>query len=498
MKKIMLSALIINVALLSYSQNVGIGTTSPIARLHVSDSNVVFTTNFAPPVSGAGSRMMWYPQKAAFRVGGVDGNQWDKDSIGLFSFATGFNTKTLGFASTSMGEQTSAIGINSTSMGFSTNANGYASTSMGYFTNANGFASNSMGYFTNAIGINSTSMGEQTSAIGFNSTSMGYLTNANGYESTSMGYRTNANGYRSTSMGDQTNANGYASTSMGYFTNANGNYSTSMGVATVANGISSLALGNGTITRGTNSTSMGNATIARSLNSLVAGTFNDTTNTNRLFEIGNGTANTARSNAMTVLTNGNVGIGASTPNAALQFANIAASRKIVLYEAANNDHQFSGFGLEPAFIRYQLASPAGYHIFFAGTSPTNSNELFRISGNGNATLAGVLTQNSDVRLKTNIRPIRSALEQLQNINGYTYYWLDKNRDNSQQVGVLAQEVQQIYPQLVHQNEKGELSVNYMGLVPVLIEAIKEQNKKLEDLQKQMEEQRKMIEQLLKK
>jgi hypothetical protein len=184
---------------------------------------------------------------------------------------------------------------------------------------------------------------------------------------------------------------------------------------------------------------------------------------------------------MTVLTNGNVGIGTSTPNAALQFANIAASRKIVLYEVSNNDNQFSGFGLENAFIRYQLANTAGNHIFFAGTSPTSSNELFRISGNGNATLAGVLTQNSDVRLKTNIRPIRSALEQLQNINGYTYYWLDKNRDKSQQVGVLAQEVQQIYPQLVHQNEKGELSVNYMGLVPVLIEAIKELQKEIEVL-----------------
>jgi hypothetical protein len=386
----------------------GIGTVNPIARLHVTDSNVLFTgpailpitTIFNPPASGAGSRMMWYPQKAAFRVGYVDGSQWDKDNIGIYSHASGFSTTASDFASTSMG-----VG---------TIASDYASTSMGYFTTASRVAS----------------------------TSMGYGTTASRFSSTSMGVFTTASGYASTSMGDNT--------------------------------------------------------IAKSDNSLVIGTYNDTTNTNRLFEIGNGTSLNLRSNAMTVLTNGNVGIGASSPNAALQFANIAATRKIVLYEAANNDHQFSGFGLEPAFIRYQLASPAGYHIFFAGTSPTNSNELFRISGNGNATLAGVLTQNSDARLKANIRPIHSPLEQLQNINGYTYNWLDKNRDTSMQVGVLAQEVQQIYPQLVHQNEKGELSVNYMGLVPVLIEAIKEQNKKLEDLQKQMEEQRKMIEQLLKK
>jgi len=82
------------------AQNVGIGTTTPVARLHVADSNVVFmgpltipaSTTFNPPVQGAGARMMWYPQKAAFRVGIVEGAHWDKDSMGRYSFAVGFNT----------------------------------------------------------------------------------------------------------------------------------------------------------------------------------------------------------------------------------------------------------------------------------------------------------------------------------------------------------------------------------------------------------------------
>ncbi len=57
------------------AQNVGIGTTAPVARLHVADSNVLFTgpltlpatTTYYPPASGAGSRMMWYPQKSYFQ-----------------------------------------------------------------------------------------------------------------------------------------------------------------------------------------------------------------------------------------------------------------------------------------------------------------------------------------------------------------------------------------------------------------------------------------------
>src|SRR5690348_17035476 len=76
---------------------VGINTTTPSAMLHVKDSAVVFTgattlpvTPGNPPVSGAGTRMMWYPDKAAFRVGKIVSNYWDKDSIGDYSFAGGF------------------------------------------------------------------------------------------------------------------------------------------------------------------------------------------------------------------------------------------------------------------------------------------------------------------------------------------------------------------------------------------------------------------------
>ena len=101
MKSIFTLSLVVFLCSKSFSQNIGIGTTTPVARLHVSDSNVVFTgpqnispnTSFYPPVQGPGARMMWYPEKAAFRVGMVDGAHWDKDSIGNFSFASGFRTK---------------------------------------------------------------------------------------------------------------------------------------------------------------------------------------------------------------------------------------------------------------------------------------------------------------------------------------------------------------------------------------------------------------------
>jgi hypothetical protein len=125
---------------------VGINTATPQAMLHVKDSSVLFTgaatlptTPGNPPVSGTGSRMMWYADKAAFRVGRVElssGSNWDKDSIGYYSFASGGGTKAKGSYSTAMGAGTSASAFYSTAMGVGASASGFSSTAMGGNTSA--------------------------------------------------------------------------------------------------------------------------------------------------------------------------------------------------------------------------------------------------------------------------------------------------------------------------------------------------------------------------
>ncbi len=150
----------------------GLGTNTPAARLHVADSNVVFTgpstlptSPAAPPFEGAGTRMMWYPDKAAFRVGATDGSNWKMDSIGQYSVAMGYSSKAKGIMSTALGEGTHANGISSTAMGINSRANDVASTSMGIATMANGYASTSIGFASIANGTASMAIGQYNDPI---------------------------------------------------------------------------------------------------------------------------------------------------------------------------------------------------------------------------------------------------------------------------------------------------------------------------------------------
>jgi hypothetical protein len=82
---------------------------------------------------------------------------------------------------------------------------------------------------------------------------------------------------------------------------------------------------------------------------------------------------------------------------------------------------------------------------------------------------------SDALLKENITPVENALALINNLSGYTFDWKDRNRSS---IGVTAQDVEKYLPQLVTQINDHK-TVNYNGLIGVLIEAVKELSKKIE-------------------
>lgn len=99
--------------------------------------------------------------------------------------------------------------------------------------------------------------------------------------------------------------------------------------------------------------------------------------------------------------------------------------------------------------------------------------LFEIFSSGNATLSGTLTQSSDVRLKRDIQPIENALDSVTQLDGVTYYWKNPDKEQSKQIGLIAQNVEKVFPEAVKTDAQGFKSVAYQNLVAPIINALKE-------------------------
>ena len=88
-------------------------------------------------------------------------------------------------------------------------------------------------------------------------------------------------------------------------------------------------------------------------------------------------------------------------------------------------------------------------------------------------LANSFNSASDARLKKDVVSLDGALDKIDAIRGVHYHWIDAAQPQSRQVGVIAQEIQAVYPELVKEGGNGYLSVDYPKLTAVLIQSVKE-------------------------
>ncbi len=110
-----------------------------------------------------------------------------------------------------------------------------------------------------------------------------------------------------------------------------------------------------------------------------------------------------------------------------------------------------------------------------------------VEANGDLWVDGTLNTPSDERLKKNIATLTNILDKLNKLRGVTYEFKDQQKYASgPQIGVIAQELQKVFPELVSQGADGYLAVNYSQLSAVILQAVKEQQKEIEQLQQQME------------
>jgi hypothetical protein len=240
----------------SFSQNIGIGTSSPNASalLHVQlNSSLtkgflvtgVYNASATIPDLGSGSRLMFYPGKAAFRAGFIDAGQtqWNNANVGVFSAAVGYNTTASGFASSATGSGNIASGYASSAMGEGSVANNNYGVAMGYHAYSSGQASMAIGNSAQASGNSALALNGFTLASDNYAFASGYYSTASQPCATAMGYKSTASGAYTVALGSEAIASGYSATSIGTNTTASGNFSLAVGYKTVASGNSSTALG---------------------------------------------------------------------------------------------------------------------------------------------------------------------------------------------------------------------------------------------------------------
>jgi autotransporter adhesin len=303
------------------------GNTEIAGRLTVKEGVLFKGGAGSIPATGAGTRMMWHPSKAALRAGAVTANQWDDGNIGSQSLAVGYNTTASGSVSAAFGEDCSSSGTYAFTGGKNCSASGSWTVSLGKDNAASGNASVAMGLGCTASGPTSVAMGSGAVATGNNAVAIGYKVEAQSE--------------------------------------------------------SSLAVGH--------------------LN-VIAGTTNSIVMTDPVFVVGNGTD---------------------------------------------------------------------------GVTPVRSNALTLLR-NGNMTIAGTLTENSDERLKRDIEPLGPVLAKVAAIRGVRYLMKDVSRGPAgPQIGLLAQEVRAQFPELVREDSEGTLSVSYGKFAAVLLEAVKEQQAEIQ-------------------
>lgn len=127
----------------------------------------------------------------------------------------------------------------------------------------------------------------------------------------------------------------------------------------------------------------------------------------------------------------------------------------------------------------QTSDHVQFHCIGVGTAPSIVLGEIRAAGDITAFYS------SDERLKTNITPIDNALNKLEQIKGYTFDWIPKEGVHSHEgndIGVIAQEVEKIIPNVVTTRDTGYKAVQYEKLVPLLIQAINELQLKVKQLE----------------
>jgi len=247
-------------------------------------------------------------------------------------------------------------------------------------------------------------------------------------------------GTHSVAFGIDTKASGPYATAMGGTTTASGEYSTALGENTTASADLSTAMGNGTTASGLGATAMGFGTTA------------------------SGFAATAMGQQTTAAVDRSLSIGACN-------SSNTSGAESTLFVAGNGQATTTGCD--------------------------SRSDALELSGAGNLTISGTLTENSDRRLKTQVESMSpETLQKLEDLRPVRYRF--KNQEThpaGPQIGLVAQDVRKEFPALVSEGAGGYLSLAYPKLTAVLVKGVQEQQAMLRDKQAQIDTLKRRVQQV---
>lgn len=461
------------------AERVGVGTKDPQTRFHLQDGSLLLSgggaaPDPADPALTAGNHLYWHSGKGALRMGRFDvdaSTLWSGTGLGANSIALGTNAKAGQDDNVAIGKETDAQGKRTMVFGQNVAATGDTSLALGHNVLVSG---------KYAVGL----------GVGYNQDKELALSVA-GSRSVGIGYdvKVGPSADESVVIGAWNELKKDAAESV-----LIGKENTAIGKGHVLLGkYNTVENENGAahnILIGTNSTAVNN-----SGSSIVMGSDNTVSESNGSILLGNWVSNTGAENAICVgtgVTNGDNHWGGANSvflgNELHLYNDQAYVFNIppVVNIGYGNSYTVAAQGdvsAGPVLLGYNLATALNQGVILGryntdpqqenialvvgnGTDYATPSNVMELYDDGSMWIAGNLTQNSDLNLKTDIRPLNADFSVLQALQPVRYRF-KADKKQQLQFGFIAQEVEQYFPHLVSTGNKGLKSLNYIGLLPVL-------------------------------
>ena len=417
---------------------------------------------------------------------------------------------------------TSATGQHSIAIGDASTASGSESIALGLLVEASGSSSTAVGNSSSADGTWSSAYGYKSDAGAEKSVAIGSESSASGSYSIALGANSSASGNYSVSAGNNSKSTNFSS-AYGYYSLATSDYSQAFGAHAYATGSSSLALGYNTTAQGTHSIAIGSTAQAKGDNNVALGTSAcagvtgsnkicigansgpssssgwATDSTERIFigskskfndgaavlEVHNGTANHYISKGPRYLSETAVVVNGSL----IVKGPIMAS----IPKLGSNAHEPTGSQLVALFGSDDgSGNIRDAHNSFRGDSNSVENYFNRYGAFKGVN--GYVDNLSDRRLKYVGSENRSGLEKIRDLKVFNYTF-KKDKKKTPHVGVIAQDLQKIFPDAVTKGKDGFLRIRMEDMFYAVINSIKELDARVTALEKENKDLKQRLEKL---